>query len=724
MGIQLRKLIFLLTIFLFFSLRAFCQWQWQNPLPQGNDLNDIIYLSESNIIVVGASGTILKSTNLGSTWESIDSKTTSNLNKIFFVNSQKGWIIGNGGTILYSSDEGNSWDKQTSTLSEAYNDVYFTDSFNGWIASSNGINGALLHTTNGGMDWTIQYNNLPHNLTSIVFIDTNQGFAVGDYGLYLRTTNGGDTWSVSSINYSPRSVSINFSDNLNGWIGTLSSALFFTTDGGNSWDYVDLNQFKNGEAISSIRDAKFFDKFNGIVIGKGEDTGNLYANGKIFYTSDSGATWNDVSKSALPVNSVANGGSGKWWISGDNGLIAKTTDNGNSWINFNKGNTAFLLSLSFIDENNGWVSGISGEILRTTNGGQNWNLVNIPSPSRVMDICFINSSIGWISLYSGQIYKTTNGGSSWTEQNNPAHDSNEPLDMIYFIDKDFGWACSGANYGSHIYRTTDGGQSWNWASALYGILDLYFSSKDVGFAVAYHSIYKTTDGGATWNENNPGTNNSIFSLSFIDENNGWAAGQQYIYRTTNAGTTWKDTVLSNINGQIESIFFKDNLHGWFICNSTDKNGSNRVYYTNDGGLNWNVQADNIEKWLKKIFFINQSKGWIVGEGGTILGTDNGGITSVGKIKDKSLPIKFELYQNYPNPFNPSTIISYDIKKPGIVSIKIFDVLGREISTLVNKYQEVGNYKVKFNALNLSNGIYFYRLICGENVQAKKMILLK
>ena len=90
----------------------------------------------------------------------------------------------------------------------------------------------------------------------------------------------------------------------------------------------------------------------------------------------------------------------------------------------------------------------------------------------------------------------------------------------------------------------------------------------------------------------------------------------------------------------------------------------------------------------------------------------------------SLPIKFELFQNYPNPFNPSTIINYDIPTQSYVMLKVYDVLGNEVASLVNREQEEGEHKITFNANNLSAGIYLYKLTAGSFVQTRKMILLK
>jgi len=92
--------------------------------------------------------------------------------------------------------------------------------------------------------------------------------------------------------------------------------------------------------------------------------------------------------------------------------------------------------------------------------------------------------------------------------------------------------------------------------------------------------------------------------------------------------------------------------------------------------------------------------------------------------NKTIPTRFLLSQNYPNPFNPSTVINYQLPKLSNVSLKVFDVLGREVVTLVNKEQPAGNYKVTFNAFRLSSGIYFYTLRTGDFIKTKKLVLLK
>ena len=99
-------------------------------------------------------------------------------------------------------------------------------------------------------------------------------------------------------------------------------------------------------------------------------------------------------------------------------------------------------------------------------------------------------------------------------------------------------------------------------------------------------------------------------------------------------------------------------------------------------------------------------------------------TTTVKADPTARPTEFMLDQNYPNPFNPTTSIRYSLPTAGNVTLKVFDIIGKEVTTLVNGYQQNGQYTVTFNASNLSSGMYFYRLETGSTTQVKKMVLLK
>ena len=115
----------------------------------------------------------------------------------------------------------------------------------------------------------------------------------------------------------------------------------------------------------------------------------------------------------------------------------------------------------------------------------------------------------------------------------------------------------------------------------------------------------------------------------------------------------------------------------------------------------------------------------------IAGTNNGiwrislyQLLTANKDEQSRLTNNFSLSQNYPNPFNPSTIINYSIPKSSFVSIKVYNVLGKEVATLVNEQKSAANYSVQFNGSDLSSGVYFYRMEVGGFVETKKLILMK
>ena len=129
--------------------------------------------------------------------------------------------------------------------------------------------------------------------------------------------------------------------------------------------------------------------------------------------------------------------------------------------------------------------------------------------------------------------------------------------------------------------------------------------------------------------------------------------------------------------------------------------------------------------LYDMSFINASTGFLCGRGGYILKTTTSGSVWVNKIENKT-PNAFSLSQNYPNPFNPTTNIRYHISNnlPRQVTLKIYDILGKEIATLVNEKQSPGTYEVNWDGSAYPSGVYFYKLISGDFSETRKMLMIK
>jgi len=228
-------------------------------------------------------------------------------------------------------------------------------------------------------------------------------------------------------------------------------------------------------------------------------------------------------------------------------------------------------------------------------------------------------------------------------------------------------------------------------------------------------------------------------MHFIDSMTGWRAGCN-ILKTTNGGLNWSWQKLPNLNITYNlmlkfSFANKDTAYGIGGVIHYPTCFAGLLYKTTNGGINWGYQIPDTNFGIGDYYFIdfiNKNNGWafwfsnkaihtVTGGGDTTFYT---GINNITQIPPKN----FELKQNYPNPYNNSTLIEYYINESGWVKLKIFDITGREMATLVNEVQSTGGYGMPVS-VQLSSGVYFYKLVYtnkkGEmQMDVKKMVLLK
>lgn len=503
----------------------------------------------------------------------------------------------------------------------------------------------------------------------------------------------------------------------------------FNSSANAQW-YLQNNPSQN----NSLRDIFVFDENNAIVVGD---------YGTILRTIDGGENWltlpHDTTDWLCSVYFV-NDSIG--WIAGNGmgeGPIQKTTDGGNNWISqFNGGWEYTFYSVNFVDENNGWAVGVysgdgppSGIMYKTTDGGINW-IGQSPGIFAFSwsSVFFINIDTGWV--VSGIIGKTTNGGENWVVQ----LDSPFTVNSIYFIDEFTGWA-AGYDYGPDlgiICKTTDGGE--NWISQLVGgnniLNDIFFVDENTGWAVGSEGIIlNTTDGGINWINQPSGTTNELYSVNFANESAGWAVGENgTILKTTNGGGT-VPVELTSFTASAQSGYVKLN---WSTATETN----NRMFEierrqeNSDFVLIGFVEGNGTTTERQEYSYIDRD----VTTGKYYYRLKqidfDGTFEYSSEIEVDAAPTSFSLEQNYPNPFNPSTKIKYSIpsviasgaKQSLLVTLKVYDVLGNEVATLVNEEKPAGIYEVTFNASGLSSGVYFYSIRAGDFVETKKMILIR
>lgn len=374
-----------------------------------------------------------------------------------------------------------------------------------------------------------------------------------------------------------------------------------------------------------------------------------------------------------------------------------------------------LRKIQFVNDLTGYAVGGGGTVIKTTNGGTNWNVINVGLSGYIPCLYFVNGSTGYLGTSQQVIKKTIDGGDTWTTQSLP---TTSYIADINFINDQTGFVSSN---GRQIFKTTNGGINWNNiapVSTPWG--EIQFINSNTGWVISDYDLYKTTNGGANWISilHNFGMQIGYFQdYFFLNETTGWVTIPNGIAKTTNAGDTWNFKVTPIQNPT--SVTFIDENRGWVAGHSGT---TGVIMATANSGTSWTTQHSVPNNSYWDISFANINTGWACGVN-IVTNTTTGGLVFTNTVSS-SVPERFSLKQNYPNPFNPSTKISFDIKSATFASLKVFDMTGKEVKSLVNENIGAGSYEINFNASELNTGVYFYTLKTDEFTETKKMMLIK
>jgi hypothetical protein len=284
-------------------------------------------------------------------------------------------------------------------------------------------------------------------------------------------------------------------------------------------------------------------------------------------------------------------------------------------------------------------------------------------------------------------------------------------------------AVSGANFfaGTHgggVFLSTNEGTTWNAVNS--GLENTMVECMAVSganlFAGTYGSgVFRSTDNGTSWTLARSGLIDwSVFSLAVSGTTLFAGTWQGGVSRSTDDGTSWSTVGL---------------LYTRVCCFALS--GTN-IFAGGDGGVNFSTNSG--ASWNTEIAGATYGLVWslAVSGGNLFVGTQFGGIwrrplaeiiVSIDRLPT-SLPPEFCLKQNYPNPFNPATTIEFAIVNRQLTMVKVFDLWGREVATLVNEVKDPGRHTVEFDGSQLSSGVYFCRLQTGAFTETKKLILLR
>ncbi|HTX19881.1 MAG TPA: T9SS type A sorting domain-containing protein [Bacteroidota bacterium] len=361
-------------------------------------------------------------------------------------------------------------------------------------------------------------------------------------------------------------------------------------------------------------------------------------------------------------------------------------------------------------------------VFLTTNSGTTWTQVNTGLADTVVtSLAAIGSNL-FASTYSG-VFLTTNNGTSWKQMNSGLVDT--------FITKlaVVGTNLFAATASSGIYMSANNGTSWTSANGTVfqnAFIRLLSGTGTSLFAASSSNniIYRSTDNGANWVPADSGlsTANAIIGSG----SNFIAGGVTGVYLSTDNAKSWSQLTTD-----------------WGIQNTQPTGfvtGGSTVFGVSDAAID--IGAANGTNWteITPPFTLQDPLNAVaIIDTNLFIGTNNDHAftkdATVWSYSVKSIvtgvtnqavnaPTDFVLNQNYPNPFNPSTTISFDLPVGSKVSLKIFNLLGQEVATLVSGEKEGGSYSVRWNASGMASGEYFYRLEAGGFTQVKKLMLLK
>jgi photosystem II stability/assembly factor-like uncharacterized protein len=687
-------------------------WNYQNPYPTRQDLFSVNFQSPDAWFVTGEAGTILKTTDEGVSWTQQNSNTVEKLYSMCNTGSNACYAVGENGTVVKSINGGTTWTLlNTGTLEELY-DIDFINENTGFASGSFGT---IAKTTNAGGSWSFIYVNTIYFIKSIQFTTENTGFlCAGDQ--IFKTTNTGENWTELVTNTNSAINSLFLIDENNGYAG--GDGIFLkTTNAGLNWSVQSQS--------SNILSIHFADVNNGCYVTK--------YNG-IYLTTNAGANW--TQSATFPYLSfVCMKNTDVAIAVGEYGVIYRMTD-GNNWTTISRDLVGFnyLNAVFFPSSKLGYVGG-NRKMLKTTNAGQNWYSVSPGTIFNFKSLYFVDENTGYaigdsIISSSSSIFKTTNGGVTWTSR----YFSSIELKSIHFTSSSVGYVSgidrSSVNTGV-VYKTTDSGNNWSLIyfdpTDYWGFKSICFSDENIGFVTGLGGyMHRTTNAGATWSKSQHGSA-TFYSVHFPSRDTGYIAGDAgSLYWTRNAGASWIRRLFAYGDVIFNSIHFPTTSTGY--C--TGSNGT--ILKTTNSGLNWTKQFSKTSEWMYSVYFADAENGYVAGAMGVILNTENGGNPVSVNLISSLVPDGYYLSQNYPNPFNPSTKIRYKLQIAGYTKLTLYDIMGRQVSILVNKKQSAGTYEVEFNGSGFASGVYFYKLVVspsyplasGNFSDTKRMLLIK
>jgi photosystem II stability/assembly factor-like uncharacterized protein len=690
---------------------------WKSIGLAGIEVPSIAVQPNGNILAGTKYGGIFKSTNDGQNWTGLTGPATY----ITTILADTGGIIyaGSVSGIYKSTNNGSSWTDINSGIYDGYISSIIADT-NGTLYLATRTEG-IYKSTNQGTNWyAIRSGLASHNTSSIVINSLGHLYtSTRDSGVY-RSMDNGDSWKEINTGLTGKIIRA-LAININGYVFAINSQGMI---------YRSEKSTTGGIKVSEPALSQPPDKSLGISNNLSLQWKPSY--GAVFYTcqlskdslfGSAGLTQKDVTDTTFFISGLEYSTTYYWRVS------ASSYDNQSKWSNTFSFTTEsappkFWQFISgplksnaiFINKKNQIFVGTKVDgIYRSADNGRSWSNVY---PYSCVTYCFAmdSNNVLYAGIGPGGMVYSNDNGVTW----NPTDFAQEDIHSILVTPKKTILIGSVGKF----FRSTNGGASWvsgmitPWtvSSLVYNPVNTY-----VFASTRWDGVFISKDDGITW-ERVGLKDHAIRNMVINSKGTLFAASEDSgVYCSTNNGNNWSRVFnyTSTSTKYLTSITVSTNDNLYF---STSMEG---VYRSTNNGLTWT----QVNLGLAEDSYLYAVS--IDPDGYLYTGAYQYGIYKSIKATTVSVknlttikPDKFLLEQNFPNPFNSTTTIRYSLPADNHVEIKIYDMLGKEVTTLVNDRQIAGKYEIKFEADNLTSGVYFYSIRAGNLYDSKKLMLLK
>jgi len=660
------------------------------------NLQAVLALSATHVVVCGDSCYVLESTNGGSSWSHIYQSCTGVIHSIVHDSTAAGdslWFVGANSELLLASTsnlvaEGNAGYNATSD--------FFSVARAGANIIAVGSNGAIGYPAYPNFHYFSDANLAPSDTFFAIYASSQILLAIGTNGKIVRSTNGGTSWSqiVSGV-----TANLYHLDTITGSAGNLIAVgargiVIRSTDFGQSWTRLDSGARRPVFALAKSP--------NGFYYG-GSDQSSMY------YSSNSGVSWHrdSIIAGSCKLNDIAFQPNGFGVAATGSNTVLVTLDSGRSWESHIL--AASILGVACTFDSIGVAVGASGIIYRSIDKGQHWDSNSTSGGQLLRDVdCFGSNAIAVGD--GGAVFCSSDAGANW-------HATSTTIGVRTNRVR-FATTTTAIMVGvfGDIWRTTNAGSTWSSCSSPVRdtLCDVEWHDDINGIVVGYRGIIlRTTNGGTNWTLESPPTNMDLYAALITSGTNAFVAGDSGVILSTTNSLLPVELVslrgsrlgLSTVRLDWSVAAQTDNA-GFRIerLNSTPEKeswaalGSVPVSVANAGEESFSfvdVNAKNIQNKYRLIQLDLDGAEHILGE------------VSIAAEKTPDMPISL-----WPNPASKNTDISYSLSTQGDVHCTVYDELGRIALQMENLNQAQGSHTMSVNTTTLSAGLYRVEIVSG------------